>query len=222
MLKRHIVINCTSDTVLRFLPPLHSGARPCGHSDRGPRRNLHRTCSTHHRQLRRRTTPWLAEQPSNGREADSRAERPGHPCALLRGSPAKTSAPSLTSPAPRCAPSSSSATPSSAIRARFATRSTPSRWCHVLRRPACAPASPLRPPSTPWAATPSSSTRPVLRSASAKSLADMARNVERWVDVIVLRTYAHDTITEMAANSRVPVINALSDFEHPCQASPTS
>ena len=35
---------------------------------------------------------------------------------------------------------------------------------------------------------------------------------------IVLRTYAHDTITEMAANSRVPVINALSDFEHPCQA----
>ncbi|MDE1768044.1 MAG: ornithine carbamoyltransferase, partial [Candidatus Micrarchaeota archaeon] len=40
----------------------------------------------------------------------------------------------------------------------------------------------------------------------------------RWVDVIVLRTYAHDTITEMAANARVPVINALSDFEHPCQA----
>src|SRR6202453_3385017 len=51
-----------------------------------------------------------------------------------------------------------------------------------------------------------------------ESIADIARNVERWVDVIVLRTYAHDTITEMAANSRVPVINALSDFEHPCQA----
>jgi len=51
-----------------------------------------------------------------------------------------------------------------------------------------------------------------------ESVADVARNVERWVDVIVLRTYAHDTITEMAANSRVPVINALSDFEHPCQA----
>jgi ornithine carbamoyltransferase len=50
-----------------------------------------------------------------------------------------------------------------------------------------------------------------------ESIADVARNVERWVDVIVLRTYAHDTITEMAANSRVPVINALSDFEHPCQ-----
>ncbi len=51
-----------------------------------------------------------------------------------------------------------------------------------------------------------------------ESVADIARNVERWVDVIVLRTYAHDTIVEMAANSRVPVINALSDFEHPCQA----
>ena len=51
-----------------------------------------------------------------------------------------------------------------------------------------------------------------------ESIADVSRNVERWVNVIVLRTYAHDTITEMAANSRVPVINALSDFEHPCQA----
>jgi ornithine carbamoyltransferase len=51
-----------------------------------------------------------------------------------------------------------------------------------------------------------------------ESNADVARNVERWVEAIVLRTYAHDTITEMAANSRVPVINALSDFEHPCQA----
>ena len=51
-----------------------------------------------------------------------------------------------------------------------------------------------------------------------EAIADVARNVERWVDVIVLRTYAHDTITEMAVNSRVPIINALSDFEHPCQA----
>src|SRR5579862_415689 len=51
-----------------------------------------------------------------------------------------------------------------------------------------------------------------------EAIADVARNVERWVDVIVLRTYAHDTITEMAANARVPIINALSDFEHPCQA----
>lgn len=47
---------------------------------------------------------------------------------------------------------------------------------------------------------------------------DIARNVERWVDAVVLRTYEHSTITEMAQNTRIPVINALSDVEHPCQA----
>jgi ornithine carbamoyltransferase len=51
-----------------------------------------------------------------------------------------------------------------------------------------------------------------------ESIADIARNVERWVSVIVLRTYAHETITEMAQYASVPVINALSDLEHPCQA----
>jgi len=51
-----------------------------------------------------------------------------------------------------------------------------------------------------------------------ESLADMAHNVERWMSIMVLRTYSHETITEMAATSRVPVINALSDLEHPCQA----
>jgi ornithine carbamoyltransferase len=51
-----------------------------------------------------------------------------------------------------------------------------------------------------------------------ESLADMSRNLERWVSVIVLRTYAHETITEMAQYASVPVINALSDLEHPCQA----
>ncbi len=51
-----------------------------------------------------------------------------------------------------------------------------------------------------------------------ESIADIARNLERWVSLIVLRTYAHETITEMAQHARVPVINALSDLEHPCQA----
>src|SRR5579862_2667492 len=51
-----------------------------------------------------------------------------------------------------------------------------------------------------------------------ESLADMSRNLERWVSVIVLRTYAHETITEMAEYAHCPVINALSDLEHPCQA----
>lgn len=51
-----------------------------------------------------------------------------------------------------------------------------------------------------------------------ESIPDVARNLERWMSIIVLRTYSHETITEMAANSKVPVINALSDLEHPCQA----
>ena len=51
-----------------------------------------------------------------------------------------------------------------------------------------------------------------------ESLFDMARNLERWASVLVLRTYAHDTITDMAHYASIPVINALSDLEHPCQA----
>src|SRR4249920_1182430 len=47
---------------------------------------------------------------------------------------------------------------------------------------------------------------------------DIARNVERWVDAVVLRTFEHKTIVEMARHTCIPVINALSDYEHPCQA----
>jgi ornithine carbamoyltransferase len=47
---------------------------------------------------------------------------------------------------------------------------------------------------------------------------DIARNVERWVDAVVLRTFAHKTIVDMARHTCIPVINALSDAEHPCQA----
>jgi ornithine carbamoyltransferase len=51
-----------------------------------------------------------------------------------------------------------------------------------------------------------------------ETLSDIAHNVERWVDVIVLRTFAQETIESMASYAAVPVINALSDLEHPCQA----
>lgn len=51
-----------------------------------------------------------------------------------------------------------------------------------------------------------------------ETLSDIAHNLERWVDVIVLRTFAQETITNMAKYASVPVINALSDLEHPCQA----
>lgn len=51
-----------------------------------------------------------------------------------------------------------------------------------------------------------------------ESISDCARNIERLTDVIVARTFSHETIEELAANSAVPVINALSDRFHPCQA----
>jgi ornithine carbamoyltransferase len=51
-----------------------------------------------------------------------------------------------------------------------------------------------------------------------ETLSDIAHNLERWVDVIVLRTFAQETITGMAQHASIPVINALSDLEHPCQA----
>ena len=51
-----------------------------------------------------------------------------------------------------------------------------------------------------------------------ESLSDIAHNLERWIDLIVLRTFKHSTVEEMAEHAGVPVINALSDLEHPCQA----
>jgi ornithine carbamoyltransferase len=51
-----------------------------------------------------------------------------------------------------------------------------------------------------------------------EKLSDIAHNLERWVDVIVLRTFAQETIQSMAKYASIPVINALSDLEHPCQA----
>lgn len=51
-----------------------------------------------------------------------------------------------------------------------------------------------------------------------ETLSDIAHNVERWVGGIVLRTFAHETVEGMAEFARVPVINALSEVEHPCQA----
>jgi ornithine carbamoyltransferase len=51
-----------------------------------------------------------------------------------------------------------------------------------------------------------------------EKLSDIAHNLERWFDVIVLRTFAQQTIEGMAEYASIPVINALSDLEHPCQA----
>ena len=50
-----------------------------------------------------------------------------------------------------------------------------------------------------------------------ESVSDVARVVSRYVDVVVLRTFAHETLDEFAKHSTVPVINGLSDLTHPCQ-----
>ena len=46
---------------------------------------------------------------------------------------------------------------------------------------------------------------------------DVARNLDRWTNVIVARTHSQKTVEELAHWSRVPVVNALSDLYHPCQ-----
>jgi ornithine carbamoyltransferase len=46
---------------------------------------------------------------------------------------------------------------------------------------------------------------------------DIARNLERWVDLIMARTFLHQSVADLAAGARVPVINGLSDLHHPCQ-----
>ena len=49
-------------------------------------------------------------------------------------------------------------------------------------------------------------------------VADVARVLSRYVDAIAARTYEHRTLIELARHADIPVINALSDEEHPCQA----
>ena len=51
-----------------------------------------------------------------------------------------------------------------------------------------------------------------------ESVFDVAKNLERMVDAIMIRTFAHETCTSLAAHASIPVINGLTDFEHPCQA----
>lgn len=50
-----------------------------------------------------------------------------------------------------------------------------------------------------------------------ETIADTAQVLSRFVDAIMIRSNSHNTILELAANATVPVINALSDYSHPCQ-----
>jgi len=51
-----------------------------------------------------------------------------------------------------------------------------------------------------------------------ESIPDVARNLDRWVQGIIARVYDQKVLEELAAHAKVPVINALSDRFHPCQA----
>ena len=48
-------------------------------------------------------------------------------------------------------------------------------------------------------------------------LADMARVLDRYIDAIVMRTFAQSDVEELAGFASIPVINALTDYSHPCQ-----
>ncbi|MCS7111245.1 MAG: ornithine carbamoyltransferase [Ignisphaera sp.] len=57
-----------------------------------------------------------------------------------------------------------------------------------------------------------------LQLARGEPIKDTARVLERYVDCIAARVYRHETLVELAKHSKIPVINALSDYEHPLQA----
>lgn len=50
-----------------------------------------------------------------------------------------------------------------------------------------------------------------------ESVSDVAKNLSRWVDIIMARVFSHKHIEELAENASIPVINGLCDLEHPCQ-----
>lgn len=57
-----------------------------------------------------------------------------------------------------------------------------------------------------------------IRMGEREQVSDVAKNLERWVHGIMARTFKHKTITELAKYANIPIINGLSDLEHPCQA----
>jgi len=50
-----------------------------------------------------------------------------------------------------------------------------------------------------------------------ESVGDVARNLSRWVDGLVARTFSHSLVERLAAEASIPVINGLTDLLHPCQ-----
>ncbi|MCC6796116.1 MAG: ornithine carbamoyltransferase [Candidatus Hydrogenedentes bacterium] len=56
-----------------------------------------------------------------------------------------------------------------------------------------------------------------IRLGERESVPDVARNLERWVDGIIARTFSHEAVVALAEHASVPVVNALTDKLHPCQ-----
>jgi ornithine carbamoyltransferase len=51
-----------------------------------------------------------------------------------------------------------------------------------------------------------------------EAIKDVARNLTRWVDGVMARVFSHESLVELATHASIPVINGLSNTEHPCQA----
>lgn len=51
-----------------------------------------------------------------------------------------------------------------------------------------------------------------------ESVHDVAKNLERWVNLVAIRTFEQEIVAQLALHAAIPVINALTDSEHPCQA----
>jgi ornithine carbamoyltransferase len=51
-----------------------------------------------------------------------------------------------------------------------------------------------------------------------ESVYDVAKNLERMVQAVMIRTFSHEIVVELARHASIPVINGLTDFSHPCQA----
>lgn len=51
-----------------------------------------------------------------------------------------------------------------------------------------------------------------------ESATDVARNLSRWVDCLVVRSFSHELVEQLAREATIPVINGLTDLLHPCQA----
>ena len=220
MLKRHILINCTSDTVLRFLPPYILEREHVDTAIAALDEIFTEHARSHRRisPIRRRTQPWLAERPSNA----------GNPRFPSQKDPDILAAAARLAGEDLCSIADlSSGEVRAILKLGHDVKRNPREYRHALDAKQMVlmfEKASLRTRLSFEAGINTMGGNAIFVDQTnsplgeRESIADVARNVERWVDVIVLRTYAHDTITEMAANSRVPVINALSDFEHPCQA----